>query len=209
MGSIARERQRQWADASVFKQVKQHERQWAGCQACPLHEDRCNVVLWRGHLPADIVFIGEAPGESEDVIGVPFVGPAGRCLDEIIEEAFAELPASQSRGLRFAMTNAVACKPVDENGISHGMTRKPKAAEMKECSPRLNALLKIANPALIVLVGKVAKTATKDLDGRIAEIVHPASLLRMDEGQYALGFKRAVKTIAAAIDRHISSRKDR
>jgi len=210
MGSIARERAGQFATEEVFNEVKLHEMTWEGCKACPLHSKRSNVVLWRGHLPAKVIFIGEAPGESEDVLGVPFVGPAGQVLDEIIAEAYGEIDPKLAKRLPFAMTNAVACKPVEDAGHTAGMTRRPKAAEVKGCSARLNAFLKISDPAIVFLVGKVAAAAQRSLEVPAVHIVHPAALLRQNDAQYALGFKRAYKTIASHLaGLHISSRKDR
>lgn len=64
-----------------------HVREWENCTRCPLCETRRNIVLSRGKVPCDVLFIGEGPGESEDVLGAPFVGPAGHLLDHIIERS--------------------------------------------------------------------------------------------------------------------------
>ena len=60
---------------------QQHREKWRDCQSCLLNKCRNRVVMARGKLPSPILFIGEAPGESENVVGLPFVGPAGRLLD--------------------------------------------------------------------------------------------------------------------------------
>lgn len=208
MNSIARDARKQWAGKDVAKDVKLHEAIWQDCVACPLAGCRKRPVLWRGHLPADVVFIGEAPGEAEDVLGIPFAGST--ILDEIIDEAWQELPP-RLKTLRFAMTNSVACKPTEQLVNSAGQIRKPKAAEVKACLPRLNALLKIANPGLVILVGKVAVAVRDAIDVPTAAIVHPDALQRMNDAQYALGFKRAFKTLGNALTStfHIPSRKPR
>lgn len=64
-----------------------HVERWKSCQRCALGRTRDKIVLAKGRLPCDVLFVGEAPGESEDVIGLPFVGPAGRLLDEMIRDA--------------------------------------------------------------------------------------------------------------------------
>ena len=69
-----------------------------------------NVCLARGKVPCDVLFVGEAPGESEDTIGKPFVGPAGKLLDYIIGRAL------QGTELRAAFTNLVCCIPRDDDG---------------------------------------------------------------------------------------------
>ncbi len=61
-----------------------HVERWKDCTKCPLHTQRSNIVIARGQLPADVVFIGEAPGAIEDGTGLPFKDPAGALLDQII-----------------------------------------------------------------------------------------------------------------------------
>jgi uracil-DNA glycosylase family 4 len=127
------------------------------CKACPLHTHVHNRVLYRGPLPCDVLFIGNAPGEIEDTIGEPFVGPAGEMLEMLIAEVKERL------GIDFtsAFTNTVACLPCDvrEGGRT---IRPPKiSTEVKTCSGHVNRLLEYANPKYIVFVGKVAESASK------------------------------------------------
>ena len=81
------------------------------CRACHLHKFRRNVVLGRGTLPADVLYIGEAPGKSEDLTGEAFVGPSGAMLDSLMLDATeqASLPAIP----RFYVVNTVLCRPTD------------------------------------------------------------------------------------------------
>lgn len=163
------------APASPF-QV--HTARWEGCTACPLCEGRSKVVLARGRLPCDVLFVGEAPGESEDALGVPFIGPAGKLLDRIVSEALDAVPVCpvcrshksvidlagewacrRHPGhdlveLRTAFTNLVACVPRDEDG---GKTAEPPPEAVEACAPRLEEFVALAKPRLIVCVGHLAR----------------------------------------------------
>jgi len=84
---------------------QRHARRWSRCQRCRLSQCRNRVVLARGRVPAEVVFVGEAPGASENVIGRPFVGPAGHLLDYVITQGLG--PDFRS----YAITNLVGCFP--------------------------------------------------------------------------------------------------
>ncbi len=77
---------------------------WKDCQRCKSSNSRTEIVLARGKVPAPILFIGEAPGASEDALGKPFIGPAGKVLDDIITVAL-------DGQYDYALTNLVACYP--------------------------------------------------------------------------------------------------
>lgn len=141
-----------------------------------------HVVLGRGDVPCDVLCVGEAPGESEDVIGQPFVGPAGKLLDRIIARAlggfrycttcrrgnvFAHFPCPENpclcanghgeedaAPLRVAFTNLVGCIPREGNRKA----AEPEPDEIKRCAPRLEEFVALARPRLVVLVGKLAAT---------------------------------------------------
>jgi uracil-DNA glycosylase family 4 len=106
------------------------------------------VCLARGQIPCDVLFIGEAPGENENAAGFPFVGPAGRLLDRIVERA---LPP----GARAAYGNIVGCLPREEGG---GKLREPSAEQVLTCSDRLREFVEVCDPGLVVCVGKTAFT---------------------------------------------------
>lgn len=156
----------------------EHLEKWRECDLCPLSEGRFNIVLARGELPCDVMFIGEAPGASEDVLGRPFVGPAGKLLDDIIREASGGSPP------RYCMTNLVACIPLGEDGSK---TKEPPKVAIDACRDRLNEFIEIAEPQEIVYVGKMAY---KHGDYEGVEITHPAAILRADESQKNLLIKR-------------------
>lgn len=173
---------------------ERHRKIWNKCKRCELHRQRRNVCLARGSVPCDVLFIGEAPGVSEDVLGRPFVGPAGKLTDRIIEEALGE------SHLRCALTNLVACFPREAK--EEGNNEPPEVA-IEACARRLKAFVGLCKPKLIVYVGKLAAKHGKlsvDTDCPFVEIIHPAAILRMDVSQQGLAFQRAVVTIADAVE---------
>src|SRR5678815_494689 len=111
-----------------------HVTKWRDCNECPLCEQRDNIVLARGTLPCDVLLVGEAPGDSENFLGQPFVGPAGCKLDYVIEAAWAK---AGSR-LTYALTNLVACFPrlAKEAGDN-----EPTKSEIDACRPRLEEFM--------------------------------------------------------------------
>jgi len=144
--------------------------QWKHCKLCSLHKTASNHVIGEGDLPADILFIGEAPGPTEDLLGRPFVGPAGRILDSLLEEA---LPKEAS----IYITNVVACFPIRDP--KEGNFRPPTAEEAAKCSPRLQLIYRLASPRLVVYLGKQAqkyKLRTKEAETLFLQ--HPSYILR-------------------------------
>jgi len=114
------------------------------CKKCILCETRKNVVWGEGNKRAKIVFVGEAPGGDEDRQGRPFVGRAGKVLDDLLEKAGID-----RRDVY--ITNVVKCRPPGN--------RKPTEEEMEKCMPYLRAELDEINPGLIVLLGSTATAA--------------------------------------------------
>jgi len=119
-----------------------------GCMWCGLSRSRAHAVPGEGRAGARIFLVGEAPGRREDEAGRPFVGAAGKILDDALSRA----------GIRRQgtfITNAVKCRPPGN--------RKPRAAELAACEPYLLAQLAIVRPRVIVALGQ---TAARDLFGR-------------------------------------------
>ena len=144
---------------------------------------RDRICLARGEVPCDMLFVGEAPGMSEDAIGLPFVGPAGQLLDQIIERS---LPS----GTTHTMTNLVACFPRDAK--TQGIN-EPERGEVLECRQRLIEFVNIAQPQLIVRVGKMAvQYLGFDLSVPVVDIDHPAYILRMPLVQRQMAVQRCV-----------------
>ena len=151
----------------------------ANCKACSLCEQRKQAVLGVGDLQPDWLFIGEGPGAEEDVKGEPFVGQAGKLLDNML--AALDL----ARGNKVYIGNAVKCRPPGN--------RTPEAAEMAACWPWLERQIELLRPKIIVLLGKAAVHAVLHDDKSLASMrgkrfeyrgipvvvtYHPAYLLR-------------------------------
>ncbi|MEK6662521.1 MAG: uracil-DNA glycosylase family protein [Pseudomonadota bacterium] len=151
----------------------------ATCTACALHAQRTQAVFGVGDEQADWLFVGEAPGAEEDLQGEPFVGQAGKLLDNML--ASIEL----KRGEKVYIANVVKCRPPDN--------RNPDAAEVLACAPYLDRQIALMQPKLIVALGKVAAVRLLGKDATIASLrgqvldyhgtpliitYHPAYLLR-------------------------------
>lgn len=127
---------------------------WANCQKCGLCEERNNVVFGEGNPDADILVLGEAPGEAEDNEGRPFIGLAGEILDEFLGAAVL------NRWEDIYATNVVGCRPTVEGidsrtGKPRVDNRAPSKVERDACKPRLLELIYIIDPLIIVTIGKV------------------------------------------------------
>jgi uracil-DNA glycosylase len=160
----------------------------ADCKACDLWKTGTQTVFGEGEPTAEIVFVGEQPGDKEDLAGRPFVGPAGRVLDEALEAAGID------RSLAY-VTNAVK----HFKWVARGKRRihqKPNAAETAACRPWLDAELSVLQPKVLVPLGATAGQAllgrqfrvTKqrgvrvesDLAPHVVATVHPSSILRQE-----------------------------
>ncbi|SEG92320.1 DNA polymerase [Thermomonospora echinospora] len=125
----------------------------AGCRGCPLYADATQTVFGEGEPSAQVVLVGEGPGDQEDRTGRPFVGPAGRLLDQALEEA----------GIRREdayVTNAVKhFKFARTAGGGRRRPQPPSAAEVTACRPWLLAELRLIEPEVVVALGAVAGRA--------------------------------------------------
>jgi uracil-DNA glycosylase len=163
----------------------------AGCRACDLWERGTQTVFGEGDPRADVVFVGEQPGDREDVEGRPFVGPAGRLLERAIEEAGLDRR-------RIYLTNVVKHFKWEPRGKKR-IHQKPNAAEISACRPWLDAELAVIRPAAVVCLGA---TAAQALLGRTFKVtqhrgevmraafaplvmatVHPSSILRAPDDE--------------------------
>ncbi len=130
--------------------MKRLEEEIKFCSLCPLHVSRKNAVPGEGSLDAKVMFIGEAPGRKEDIQGRPFVGAAGKLLDQLLDLA----------GLRrdeVYITNVVKCRPPNN--------RDPAALEKSACQPYLERQIKIISPKLIVTLGRHSMMEILELAG--------------------------------------------
>lgn len=168
------------------------------CRRCKLCETRTNVVFGTGNEHADVMFIGEGPGENEDLQGEPFVGRGGKLLDDMLE--LIDLDRSQ-----VYIANMVKCRPPKN--------RDPLPEEQSACAGWLNRQLELIDPKLIVCLGRIAAMRFIRSDFRISRehgqwfdvngrrvmaLYHPAALLR-DPHKRPETFED-LKRIRAAID---------
>lgn len=162
--------------------VAAHVKDWHGCKRCTIGRFCRNYVFFRGVVPCDILFIGEAPGTTEDLLGEPFVGLAGGLLDHWIESAVANCLRSCGWSPIWSITNTVLCRPTDYSG---GPNRMPSAQEMENCSPRLGQFIyEIAQPKGIITLGKVSAVFLEEFFGfkdllkkfPYCNLLHPASV---------------------------------
>ena len=158
----------------------------AGCRACSLWKTGTQTVFGEGLTKAEIVFVGEQPGDREDREGRPFVGPAGRVLDDALAEVGID------RRLAY-VTNAVKHFKWEGRG-KRRIHQKPNAEELAACRPWLDAELSVLHPRVLVALGATAAQSllgrsfrvTKqrgvpvesDLAPSVLATVHPSSILR-------------------------------
>lgn len=142
----------------------------AGCTACGLCHGRKNTVFGVGDNKAKWLFIGEGPGRNEDIQGEPFVGPAGKLLDNIL------LAMGLKRGENAYIANIVKCRPTDGTGRD----RPPAADEVAACLPYLQRQIELIQPTILVALGKTAALSLLGLDPAT-----PVSKLRGTVHRYA------------------------
>ena len=130
---------------SNVPQMKQIESKAVVCTDCPLSETRTQVVFGEGNSEATLVLVGEGPGDQEDKRGRPFVGKAGKLLDEVLVDA-------QIVREEIWLTNVIKCRAcVTEDGFTRN--RPPQMQEIKACHKWLDAELNLVQPAVIVCIG--------------------------------------------------------
>ncbi|NUT59752.1 uracil-DNA glycosylase [Herbaspirillum sp. C9C3] len=134
-----------------WPQLKQ---QVAGCRRCGLCQGRKNTVFGVGDEKARWLFIGEGPGRNEDQQGEPFVGPAGKLLDNML------LSMGVKRGENAYIANIVKCRPTDDNGRD----RPPSAQEVAACLPYLQRQIELIQPTVLVALGKTAAISLLGMD---------------------------------------------
>lgn len=191
-------------DSSMLTMYQKHKLKWKDCGKCDLCVKRTKVTFVRGSLPVDVLFIGEAPGFSEDVIGKPMVGPAGKLMDHIIQRSLEA--TAPSDGLKWAITNLVSCIPLGDNGSK---TEEPPEEAIEACLEKLYELITIAKPKAIVFVGKLSAKHVSPIEIKLqpnvpeiseacqfTSIDHPAFILRSDISFQELLIQRAVATVS-------------
>lgn len=130
-------------DGMSWEQLKERV---SNCTKCGLCRGRTNTVFGVGDEKAKWLFIGEGPGRNEDLQGEPFVGPAGKLLDNML------LSMGLKRGANAYIANIVKCRPTDESGKD----RPPTPAEAAACLPYLRRQIELIQPTVLVALGKTA-----------------------------------------------------
>lgn len=182
-----------------------------GCQACPLWKTGTQTVFGEGGRGAKVIFVGEQPGNDEDLAGKPFVGPAGKLLDRALVEAGIDRS-------EVYVTNTVKHFKWEPKG-KRRIHKKPNAREITACRPWLEAEIGVLKPSVIVCLGATAAQAIIGKDFKVTQrrgeliesplarnvvaTVHPSSILRApDEETRHAEYGRFVadlKKIAAVI----------
>jgi uracil-DNA glycosylase family protein len=156
------------------------------CQACDLWKRGTQTVFGEGGSDAKVIFVGEQPGDREDLEGKPFVGPAGALLDKALVEAGIDRK-------RVYVTNAVKHFKWEPRG-KRRIHKKPNASEIAACRPWLDAEIAVLGPKVVVCLGATAAQALLGQDFRVTQhrgefidsplapfvmaTVHPSSILR-------------------------------
>jgi len=178
------------------------------CEACHLYKRATQTVFGEGPKSATMMLVGEQPGDYEDVAGKPFVGPAGKIMDQALEEA--GIDRSQ-----VYVTNAVKHFKWEPRG-KRRIHQKPNSREIAACRPWLEAELRIVKPKLVVAMGATAaqtifgpgfrvtrergKVLSSKLAPRVLATVHPSSLLRQpDEESRQREYEHFVSDLRAAL----------
>jgi DNA polymerase len=171
------------------------------CRACGLYRDATQAVFGEGPRRARVMLVGEQPGDQEDRAGAPFVGPAGRVLDDALADAGIERRDAY-------VTNTVKHFKWKPGRGKRRLHQKPNAEEIRACRPWLDAELRVVKPEVVVCLGATAAKAllgsgfrvTKQR-GQFCEVdfaplatatIHPSAILRMDDADERRAEMRAL-----------------
>jgi uracil-DNA glycosylase family protein len=181
------------------------------CRGCELYKDATQVVFGGGRKSAELMLVGEQPGDKEDREGEPFVGPAGRLLDRALEEAGIDRSEAY-------VTNAVKHFKWKPKG-NRRLHQTPRAGEIEACKPWLQAEVEAVKPRALLAMGataarslfgtkvKVTKDRGQPLESPLAPVaavtIHPSAILRLrdhDEREAELaGFVADLEAVATAL----------
>jgi uracil-DNA glycosylase family 4 len=186
-----------------------HVARWKDCRKCLLHKSRVTVVFARGEAPCDALIVGEAPGQSENTLGIPFVGPAGILLDRIVDASQTSPP------LRLAFYNLCGCIPLQPDDTKK--LGQPPPESIKACRPRLAEFIALARPRLLVMAGALAhrhaRFALGDSElhpgdpGTVTghptltlwlNVIHPSGILHKPLAQQGFLIKQTILALASA-----------
>jgi uracil-DNA glycosylase family protein len=189
--SANKQAEEKWRPAPVpeTSNLKEVAKAASSCTACPLYKNATQTVFGEGSKRAPIMLIGEQPGDSEDIAGKPFVGPAGKLLDRALEDAGVDRK-------QIYVTNAVKHFKWEQRG-KRRIHQKPNSREIAACRPWLEAELRLVQPRLVVCLGATAaqtifgpafrvtrergKLLSSTFAPKVVATVHPSSLLRQPD----------------------------
>jgi uracil-DNA glycosylase family protein len=177
------------------------------CEGCPLHENATQAVFGEGALSAEVMLVGEQPGDQEDRAGAPFVGPAGKVLDRALVEAGIDRR-------RAYVTNAVKHFKWRARGTRR-IHDKPSWTEQMACRPWVEAEIALVKPRALVLMGataaqsllgrgfRVTQNHGVPLDSDLADLVtatiHPSAVLRAEDREAMFhGFVADLRIVAGS-----------
>jgi len=192
-------------DTSSLVEMRDASRE---CTACHLYKRATQTVFGEGPKSAPIMLVSEQPGDYEDVAGKPFVGPAGKIMDQALEEAGIDRKAVY-------VTNAVKHFKWEPRG-KRRIHKKPNSREIAACRPWLEAELRLVKPKLLVCLGATAaqaifgpsfrvtrergKVLSSKFAPRALATVHPSALLRQPDESRQREYERFVIDLRAALD---------
>ncbi len=178
----------------------------SGCRRCPLWENATQTVFGEGPANADFMFVGEQPGDQEDLVGQAFIGPAGKLLDQALEEAGIDRT-------RAYVTNAVKHFKFEPRG-KRRLHKAPNAGEISACRWWLEKEIPLVQPKLVVALGATAlfsltgvrtgllklrgTMVASPLAGKVFATVHPSSILRARDDREA-AYSAFVKDLRKAV----------
>jgi DNA polymerase len=183
-----------------------------GCRGCDLYRNATQAVFGEGAAHAQVLFVGEQPGDKEDLAGKPFVGPAGQLLDRALEEAGIDRRQAY-------VTNAVKHFKWQARG-KRRIHQKPSWSESVACRPWLEAELAVVRPRALVCLGATAAQSLfgrdfrvtqhrgelldSDLAGLVAATIHPSAILRQQDEELRhaefAAFVDDLSAVARALD---------
>jgi uracil-DNA glycosylase family protein len=177
----------------------------AGCRGCSLYRNATQTVFGDGPATAEVVMVGEQPGDQEDRQGRPFVGPAGKLLDRALGDAGIDRR-------KVFITNVVKHFKFERRG-KRRIHRRPAAEEVRACAPWFRSELEVVKPKALVALGataaqdlfgrsfRVTRERGKPLDSDLAPLVmatiHPSAILRADDADREQEYDRFVGDLRA------------
>jgi uracil-DNA glycosylase len=188
----------------VAKSLKSLQDEARGCTNCPLYANATQTVFGAGDPHAPVMLVGEQPGDEEDRVGLPFVGPAGKLLDRALEAAGVDRA-------HLYVTNAVKHFKWEPRG-KRRLHKTPAQREIDACHPWLEGEIRAVEPAVIVALGATAAKALLGRDFRVSTMrgrlvksphapyvfatLHPSAILRLKDEDREAAFTQLVEDLS-------------